>query len=80
MGKKKLLELARDTLRRNNYAYRTEQAYLAWIKRYIYFHNLTHPEDLTERDIEKYLTYLAIERQAAPMISRRSIAGLLDAG
>lgn len=76
MGKKKLLDQVRDTLRCNNYAYRTEQAYLSWIKRYIYYHNLTHPEDLTERDIESYLTYLAAERQVAPSTQNQALAAL----
>jgi hypothetical protein len=31
MSGKKLLDLVRDTLRRKNYAYRTEQAYTSWI-------------------------------------------------
>jgi integron integrase len=76
MGKKKLLDQAREVLRRNNYAYRTEQAYLSWIKRYIYYHNLTHPQDLTEKDIESYLTYLALERQVAPSTQNQALAAL----
>lgn len=76
MGEKKLLDQARDVLRRNNYAYRTEQAYLAWIKRYIYFHNLQHPQDLTEREIEAFLTYLAVERQVSPSTQNQALAAL----
>ena len=43
MSQKKLLDRVRDVLRRKNYAYRTEQAYTSWIKRYIFYHNLTTP-------------------------------------
>lgn len=66
MTEKKLLDRTRDTLRRKNYAYRTEQAYLSWIKRYIFYHNLKHPADLTEPDLESFLTYLAVERCVSP--------------
>lgn len=76
MGKKKLLDQARDTLRRNNYAYRTEQAYLSWIKRYIYFHNLQPPQDLSEHDIEAFLTHLAVQRQVAPSTQNQALAAL----
>jgi len=34
----KLLDQVRDKLRVKHYSIRTEQTYLDWIKRYIYFH------------------------------------------
>ncbi len=76
MAQKKLLDQARDALRRNNYAYRTEQAYISWIKRYIFFHNLKHPQDLTERDIEAYLTHLAVQKKVAPSTQNQALAAL----
>jgi len=33
--KRKLLDRVRDIIRVKNYSYRTEKAYLHWIKRYI---------------------------------------------
>jgi len=76
MAKKKLLDRVRDTLRRKHYAYRTEQAYLSWIKRYIFYHNLKHPQDLTERDIESFLTHLAVHRAVAPSTQNQALAAL----
>ena len=35
---KKFLDLVRDALRVRHYAFRTEQAYMFWIRRYILFH------------------------------------------
>jgi hypothetical protein len=52
MSEKKFLDQVRETTRRRNYAYRTKQAYVAWINRYIIFHNLQHPDELGEREIE----------------------------
>ena len=76
MGDKKLLDRVRDTLRRKNYAYRTEQAYLSWIKRFIFFHNLKHPADLNERDIESFLTHLAVQKNVAPSTQNQALAAL----
>jgi len=76
LGKKKLLDQVRETLRRYNYSYRTEQAYISWIKRYIFFHNLKHPEDLTERDIESFLTFLAVRKKVAPSTQNQALAAL----
>ena len=43
---KKLLEQLRDALRLKHYSYRTEEAYLDWVKRFILFHNKKHPKDM----------------------------------
>ena len=45
-GKPKLLDAVRDICRYKHYSIRTEQAYVDWIKRYIYFHGKRHPKDL----------------------------------
>lgn len=39
-----LLHQARLVLRRKHYAYRTEQRYLAWIRRFMLFHTKRHPK------------------------------------
>ena len=38
----RLLDLARETIRRRHYSYRTEQAYLHWMKRFILFSGIEH--------------------------------------
>jgi len=40
---KKLLDQVSEALRTKHYAYRTEQTYVDWIKRYIIFHEKRHP-------------------------------------
>jgi hypothetical protein len=56
----KLLDQVRDKLRVKHYSIRTEQTYLDWIKRYIYFHGKRHPKDMGAREIEAFLTHLAV--------------------
>ena len=36
----------RAELRLRHYSRRTEQAYVAWVRRYIHFHGRRHPRDL----------------------------------
>ena len=50
-NKPRLLEQVRDVLRYLHYSYRTEQAYIHWVKRYIYFHNKKHPRDMGANQI-----------------------------
>jgi hypothetical protein len=39
-ARKTLLDQVRDAIRLKHYSIRTERAYVDWIKRYIYFHNV----------------------------------------
>jgi hypothetical protein len=49
---KKLLAQVRDAIRLKHYSYRTEQAYVGWIKRYIHFHNVRHPSEMGAPEVE----------------------------
>jgi hypothetical protein len=60
-----LVERVRETLRTRHYSYRTEQAYLDWIKRFIIFHNKRHPRDMSAEEVQAYITYLANECRVA---------------
>ncbi len=55
-----------------NYSKRTVESYIFWIKRYIQFNENKHPENLGSADVERFLTYLAVERTVS--ISTQSIA------
>ena len=44
----KLLDQVRDRLRVKHYSIRTEQAYVDWIKRFIWFQGKRHPKDNKE--------------------------------
>jgi hypothetical protein len=41
-----LLDRVRDAIRLKHYSILTEQAYVHWIKRYIFFHNVRHPAEI----------------------------------
>jgi integrase len=52
----RLLDRMRHAIRRKHYSIRTEHSYIEWVKRYIFFHNKQHPEDLGEAQISAFLT------------------------
>jgi len=74
---KKLLEQVSDSIRRKQYSRKTEQAYVNWIRRYILFHNKTHPKDMGVAEVEKYLTHLAAERQVAASTQNQALSAIL---
>jgi len=44
--KPRLLDQVRNVLRLKHYSYRTEEAYVQWIKRFIVFNGKRHPEEM----------------------------------
>ena len=73
----KLLERVSDKLRVKHYSIRTEQAYVGWIKRYIYFHGKRHPKDMGAQDIEAFLTHLAVVGKVAAATQNLAKSSLL---
>jgi len=61
----KLLNRVRAKLRIKHYSIRTETAYTGWIRRYIYFHGKRYPGDMGKREVESFLTSLAVERNVS---------------
>ena len=62
---RKLLDQVRDALRLKHYSIRTEQAYVNWIKRFIFFHHKRHPRDMGVPEVEAFLSYLAVDERVA---------------
>lgn len=73
----KLLDQVRDKLRGKHYAIRTEQSYVDWIKRYIYFHDKTHPKDLGAQDVEAFLTHLAVAGKVSASTQNQAKSAIL---
>jgi len=73
----RLLDQVRDKLRKLHYSLRTEEAYVAWIKRYIYFHGKRHPKEMGANEVEAFLSSLAIERQVSASTQNQALSALL---
>ena len=75
--KPKLLDRVRDVLRVKHYSIRTEETYVEWIKRFIFFHNKRHPLEMGEVEIGAFLTHLAVERNVASSTQNQALSALL---
>lgn len=73
----RLLDRVRDAIRQRHYSYRTEQAYLHWIRRYIYFHEKQHPAGLGATEVTAFLTHLARDRSVAAATQNQALSALL---
>ena len=72
-----LVESIRDVIRLKHYSIRTEQACVDWIKRYILFHDKRHPQEMGRREIEAFLTYLAVDQNVAASTQNQALSALL---
>ncbi|WP_197253242.1 phage integrase N-terminal SAM-like domain-containing protein, partial [Paenibacillus dendritiformis] len=61
----RLLDQVRGRLRLKHYSLRTEQAYVAWIRRFILANGKRHPRELEGRHVEAFLTGLATRGRVA---------------
>jgi integron integrase len=59
VAKPRLLDQVRGAIRVRHYSRRTEQAYVAWIRRFIVFHGKRHPRELGEREVTAFASSLA---------------------
>src|SRR5689334_15516887 len=73
----KLLDLVRAEIRARHYSIHTEAAYLRWIKEFILFHNKRHPVEMGEREVAKFLSYLAINRNIAAATQNQALSAIL---
>lgn len=60
-------------------AFRTEQIYCDWVRRFVKFHRMRCREDVAEgtRKVEEFLTHLAVEGNVAPPTQNQALNALL---
>jgi integron integrase len=77
MDAPRLMDQMRDALRSRHYSRRTEQAYCLWVRRYLRFHGMRHPSEMGEREINAFLTHLAVDGKVSASTQNQALAGLL---
>lgn len=75
--KPKLLDQVRNAVRVRHYSPKTEDAYVYWIRQYIFFHNKQHPDNLSEQHVGLFLTHLAVDRKYAASTQAQALNALV---
>lgn len=63
--KSKLLDQVRTVLRLKHMSFRTEEAYVSWIRRFVLFHDKRHPTEMGAPEIRAFLSHLAVHAHVA---------------
>jgi len=73
----RLFDAVRRKLRFRHYSLRTEQAYLAWVRRFILAFSGRHPRHLGGQEVEAFLSRLASDHDVAAGTQNQALSALL---
>jgi integrase len=72
-----LIDMLHERARLRHLSPRTEKAYTDWVLRFVHFHGRRHPRELAEREIERFLTDLAVTHRVSASTQNQALAALL---
>ena len=75
--KPKLLDQLREAMKSRHYSHRTVETYCHWVKRFIFFHNVRHPAEMAEPEINAFLTHLAVKDKVSSSTQNQALSALL---
>ncbi len=73
----RLLDQLRDRIRLKHYSIRTEQTYVDWVRRFIFFHGKRHPAEMGKLELEAFLTNLAVAGNVSASTQNQAKSALL---
>ena len=73
----RLLESVHARARVRHLSPRTEKAYRGWIVRFVRYHGTRNPREMGQREIERFLTHLAVNRKVSASTQNQALAALL---
>ena len=74
IGRPRLLQRVHEAIRVRHFSRRTEEAYVHWIKRLIYFHGKRHPETMGKAEVTAFLNHLAVYRHVAAATQNQALS------
>jgi integron integrase len=74
---KRLLDQLRELIRTKHLSIRTEKTYVQWAKRFILYHNKTHPAKMGPAEINQYLTFLAVKKNVAAATQNQALNAIV---
>lgn len=73
----RFIDRLRAFIRSRNLAYSTEKTYVHWVLRYIRFHDRTHPEEMSSKEVTAFLSHLAVRRHCSPATQKTALNALV---
>ena len=72
-----LMDVMRTKLRVQHRSLRTEQAYCAWVERFLQFHSLRHPREMGAPEVQAFVNHLAVDRRVTASTQNQALSAIL---
>ncbi|PVZ63939.1 site-specific integrase [Pelagibaculum spongiae] len=66
-----------EAVRQMNYSYATEKTYWQWIRQFLLFHKMRHPEQMAEAEITPFLSHLAVKKNVSVATQRIALNSII---
>jgi integron integrase len=73
----RLLDRLHEALRVRHRSRRTEDAYAAWVRRFVLFHGKRHPSELGPEAVSAFLNHLAVDRKVTASTQNQALNALV---
>lgn len=73
----KLEDRLRTAIRAKRYSPKTEDAYVAWYKRFVRFHGLKHPSNMGENEIGAFINNLAVNKDLSGSSINQAVCAII---
>jgi len=73
----KLADQIREVMRFKHYSLRTEECYVGWYRQFVRFHSMRHPEQMGAKEVEAFLTHLAVTRGVVAATQNQALNALV---
>ncbi|WP_318400389.1 phage integrase N-terminal SAM-like domain-containing protein [Photobacterium leiognathi] len=77
MATSPFMQKVRMELRTHRYSLRTEKNYMYWIRLFIRFNDLKHPNNMGNHEIERFLNHLAVNRQVSVSTQNQALCAII---
>lgn len=64
-------------MRLRHYSPRTEETYINWVKRFIFFHGKKHPSSMGADEVNAFLTHLAVDERVSATTQNQALCAIL---
>jgi len=76
-GEPRFLDQVANACRVKHLSYRTEQSYVAWVRRFILFHNKRHSRELGPTEVRAFPTHLAVNRRVSASTQNQALNAIV---
>jgi integron integrase len=73
----RLLDRVRQSVRTLHYSPRTEEAYVYWIRRFIFHHGVRHPQEMGSDEVRAFLNHLAVNEHVSASTQNQALNALV---